>query len=135
MDNKYILLLDELNKHGIEKPYNVSPFMQSHFERPKYSGDLTIWKEGTEAPAIIFLEQLRQSGYILYENNLHDSITQIKLKKNNEIELDKWFDNTDFNIAVALKGLEFLNNSKLSQSNFSVNDASHNQLQNADNFK
>lgn len=112
--NTTIELLSELEKHGINKTYNISTFMVKNFERPEYCKDL-IWKAGTGEDGATILKELKDLNYIYFKGNVMDKIYPIK-PINGDIDTDKWFDNTEFNISLTLGGMNYLQQYRLNES-------------------
>jgi|GEM_PF-5946885 len=69
------------------------------------------------------LNQLKLRNYITYQEEIKTKIFSVKFI-DGEINLDKWFDNTDFNILLTIEGLEYLEKFKLIKTNILSNKAS-----------
>lgn len=125
MNNLYVKLLEEMNKHGVGKYYNASPFIVANFPRPSYK-EPWGWNDKEDYEPKNFLGQLKARGHIEYElEGIYDAVYYYKLGINGELIIDdKWFDNVGFNIRLTIEGMNYLNEYKLTQSNIEINEAS-----------
>lgn len=118
--SKHILLLEELEANGIEKPFNVSKFMSKYFDKPKMLAPCTWSIEGESA--LLFLKDLWALEYVLFD--YFDLINSIHWSQELE-QWDtgmKWFDTVDFYIRPRVKGFELLHQHRLISSNLDMNN-------------
>jgi hypothetical protein len=118
--SKHIILLEELETNGFNQPYNVSTFMKKNFQKPKMVRPLTWSIEGDSS--LLFLKDMLFLEYVLFD---YDELKKT-IRPSNDVdnwENMKWFDNTDFEIRPRLKGIEFLQQYRIMNSSFKLNEA------------
>lgn len=125
--NTTIELLSEMDKHGINELYNVSPFMAEHFPMPEPTiGDSIPWDDKQESTAKHMLNEMHKHGFIKF-GMLEETIFKERFDDERKYITNKWFSNTDFYISFTLGGLSYytkykqdLEHSKQSKANFFI---------------
>jgi hypothetical protein len=122
----HIRLLKELESNGLNPIVNISPFLKENFIKPTISN---VQKYNREIKSqLSFVLDLVERGLITFYRKEEPTFWGNTIFKTGAKPTAIWFDDETLAIdtLVTTKGLEFLENYKLVQSNFSVNDASIN---------
>jgi len=112
----HLSLLKQLKEAGIGVMKDISPFIDSHFDKPE---NPEHWKEAMRPP-ILFLRDLINRGFVKLEEN--DEYLGVIMEPN--FNFVKWFTDIDIRMYITSEGLDYLdqykNNTLLKKANKAI---------------